>query len=306
MVIDNAEGRRVRNWIRLGIEKTMNASKNAHGSASGFVSWDGKDDKGVDVPAGRYKVRGITTMGLVSVTVIKFAELPKVYITKNSDGSIKTKGTYTRNSEGQVTRFDVFNGQGKPLYSEVPYYAKDGRIIRADRLFPDGSLDKVFVYLANKAVIRGHRSRHSMSNPQPRRLAWPRTHGIAGTRKRVSLAYTRDSGWRNRSEFLSGRAEIVEFLTRKWNKELEYRLIKEVWAFHDNRIAVRFAYEWHGESGQWFRSYGNENWEFDEYGFMQRRIASINDIPINESDRKYHWPLGRRPDDHANLSELGL
>lgn len=122
----------------------------------------------------------------------------------------------------------------------------------------------------------------------------------------VSLAYTKDCVWRNRSEFLSGREAIVEFLTRKWNKELDYRLIKELWAFHDNRIAVRFAYEWHNNSGQWYRSYGNENWEFDKHGFMQRRIASINDLPISESERKYHWPPGRRPDDHPTLSELNL
>lgn len=123
---------------------------------------------------------------------------------------------------------------------------------------------------------------------------------------KVSLAYTPDSIWRNRSEFLAGRAAIVQFLTRKWNKELDYRLIKELWAFHDNRIAVRFAYEWHDDSGHWYRSYGNENWEFDKHGFMQRRIASINDLPIREDERKYRWPLGRRPDDHASLSELGL
>lgn len=123
---------------------------------------------------------------------------------------------------------------------------------------------------------------------------------------KVSLAYTSDSVWRNRAEFLVGRAAIVEFLTRKWNKELDYRLIKELWACMGNRIAVRFAYEWHDDSGQWFRSYGNENWEFDEHGFMQRRIASINDLPIRESELKYHWPLGRRPDDHPSLSELGL
>jgi uncharacterized protein len=123
---------------------------------------------------------------------------------------------------------------------------------------------------------------------------------------RVSLAYTIDSVWRNRSEFVSGRAEIVQFLQRKWAKELDYRLIKEVWAFTDNRIAVRFAYEWHDQSGQWFRAYGNENWEFAANGLMQRRIASINDLPIEEADRKYHWPLGRRPDDHPGLSELGL
>jgi uncharacterized protein len=124
--------------------------------------------------------------------------------------------------------------------------------------------------------------------------------------ERVSLAYTIDSVWRNRSEFVSGRDEIVQFLRRKWAKELEYRLIKEVWAFTDNRIAVRFAYEWHDDSGQWFRAYGNENWEFAANGLMQRRIASINDLPIEEADRKYHWPLGRRPDDHPGLSELGL
>ncbi len=123
---------------------------------------------------------------------------------------------------------------------------------------------------------------------------------------RVSLAYTPDSVWRNRSEFFSGRAAIVEFLSRKWAKENGYRLIKELWAFTDNRIAVRFAYEWHDESGQWFRSYGNENWEFDELGYMRRRIASINDLAIDESQRKFHWPHGRRPDDHPSLSELAL
>jgi nuclear transport factor 2 (NTF2) superfamily protein len=124
--------------------------------------------------------------------------------------------------------------------------------------------------------------------------------------EKVSLAYTPDSIWRNRAEFLRGRETIVQFLTRKWNKELDYRLIKELWAFHENRIAVRFAYEWHDDSGQWFRSYGNENWEFNEHGFMQLRIASINDLPIATSERKYHWPAGRRPDDHPGLSELGL
>lgn len=123
---------------------------------------------------------------------------------------------------------------------------------------------------------------------------------------RVSLAYTPDSVWRNRAEFFSGREAIEEFLTRKWNKELDYRLIKEVWAFRDNRIAVRFAYEWHDDAGHWYRSYGNENWEFDEHGFMRRRIASINDLPIGERDRKYHWSLGRRPDGHPSLSDLGL
>ena len=123
---------------------------------------------------------------------------------------------------------------------------------------------------------------------------------------RVSLAYTTDSIWRNRSEFLSGRESIVEFLTRKWSRELDYRLAKELWAFRGNRIAVRFAYEWHDDSGNWFRSYGNENWEFAESGLMMRRIASINDLPIREEERKYRWPLGRRPDDHPGLSDLGL
>ncbi|MBZ9849057.1 nuclear transport factor 2 family protein [Mesorhizobium sp. CA14] len=124
--------------------------------------------------------------------------------------------------------------------------------------------------------------------------------------ERVSLAYTEDSIWRNRAEFISGCGEIVGFLTRKWARELDYRLIKEVWTWNDNRIAVRFAYEWRDDSGHWFRSYGNENWEFDEAGLMRRRVASINDLPIAESERKYHWPLGRRPDDHPGLSELGL
>lgn len=122
----------------------------------------------------------------------------------------------------------------------------------------------------------------------------------------VSLAYTPDSVWRNRSEFLTGRAAIVAFLTRKWLKELDYRLIKEVWAHESNRIAVRFAYEWHDDSSNWFRSYGNENWEFDEAGLMARRIASINDCPIIEADRLFRWPLGRRPDDHPSLGDLGL
>jgi hypothetical protein len=123
---------------------------------------------------------------------------------------------------------------------------------------------------------------------------------------RVSLAYTEDSRWRNRAEFINGRAEIVAFLTRKWNKELDYRLIKEMWTFGEHRIAVRFAYEWHDDSNNWYRSYGNENWEFNADGVMQRRFASINDLPITEGDRKYRWPLGRRPDDHPSLSELGL
>jgi len=123
---------------------------------------------------------------------------------------------------------------------------------------------------------------------------------------KVALAYTVDSRWRNRAEMLEGRQAIEAFLTRKWSKELDYRLIKEVWAFRDNRIAVRFAYEWHDDSGNWFRSYGNENWEFDEHGLMRRRIASINDAPIQPAERKFHWPLGRRPDDHPSLSDLGL
>ncbi len=123
---------------------------------------------------------------------------------------------------------------------------------------------------------------------------------------KVALAYTPDSQWRNRAEFFNGRAEIEAFLTRKWERELDYRLIKELWAWSGNRIAVRFAYECHDEKGNWFRSYGNENWEFDENGLMRLRLACINDLPIAEADRKYHWPLGRRPDDHPELSELGL
>ncbi len=124
--------------------------------------------------------------------------------------------------------------------------------------------------------------------------------------ERVSLAYTPDSRWRNRAEFINGRAEIVAFLKRKWARELDYRLIKELWAFRENRIAVRFAYEFHDDSGQWFRAYGNENWEFDENGLMCVRHASINDLSIKEAERKYHWPLGRRPDDHPGLSALGF
>jgi uncharacterized protein len=124
--------------------------------------------------------------------------------------------------------------------------------------------------------------------------------------EKVSLAYSIDSVWRNRAEFLTGRAEIVQFLTRKWKSELDYRLIKELWAFHENRIAVRFAYEWHDDSGNWYRSYGNENWEFTPDGLMARRFACINDLPIKESERKYFWPLGRRPDDHPSLSDLRL
>lgn len=125
--------------------------------------------------------------------------------------------------------------------------------------------------------------------------------------ERVSLAYTSDSVWRNRAEFVTGRAEIVAFLTRKWAKELDYRLIKELWAFNNNRIAVRFAYEWHDDSGTWFRSYGNENWEFAENGLMRRRLACINDLPIRESERKFHWDRSQpRPSDHPGLSDLGL
>ncbi len=124
--------------------------------------------------------------------------------------------------------------------------------------------------------------------------------------EKVSLAYTLDTQWRNRADFVENREEAQNFLIRKWNKELDYRLIKELWAFTDNRIAVRYAYEWHDDSGNWFRSYGNENWEFNENGLMARRFACINDMPIKEAERKFHWPLGRRPDDHPGLSDLGL
>ena len=124
--------------------------------------------------------------------------------------------------------------------------------------------------------------------------------------EKVALAYTVDSRWRNRAEFVNGRQEIIAFLKRKWTKELDYQLIKELWAFEGNRIAVRFAYESHDDSGNWFRSYGNENWEFEENGLMRLRFACINDLPIKEAERKYRWPLGRRPDEHAGLSELGL
>jgi hypothetical protein len=124
--------------------------------------------------------------------------------------------------------------------------------------------------------------------------------------EKVALVYTIDSRWRNRAEFPNGRQEIIAFLKRKWAKELDYRLIKELWAYYGNRIAVRFAYEWHDDSGNWFRSYGNENWEFDDNGLMRLRFASINDLPIKEAQRKYHWPLGRRPDSHPGLSDLGL
>ncbi|MFL6707856.1 MAG: DUF1348 family protein [Massilia sp.] len=158
-----------------------------------------------------------------------------------------------------------------------------------------------------------------MSNPEARPPFPPFTHASAIEKVRlaedgwnsrdpvkVSKAYTHDSAWRNRAEFATGRDEIVAFLSRKWAKELDYRLIKELWAVEGNRIAVRYAYEWHDDSGNWFRSYGNENWEFDADGLMQRRFACINDMPIKLEERKFHWPLGRRPDDHAGLSELGL
>jgi nuclear transport factor 2 (NTF2) superfamily protein len=124
--------------------------------------------------------------------------------------------------------------------------------------------------------------------------------------EKVALAYTPDSRWRNRAEFVTGREQIVQFLDRKWKKELDYRLIKELWAVEGNRIAVRYAYEWHDDSGNWFRTFGNENWEFDENGLMERRYACLNDMPIQASERKFHWPLGRRPDDHPGLSALGL
>ncbi|PKH21275.1 hypothetical protein CIG19_15815 [Enterobacterales bacterium CwR94] len=124
--------------------------------------------------------------------------------------------------------------------------------------------------------------------------------------QRVSLAYTHDSQWRNRAEFVTGRDDIVAFLQRKWHRELDYRLIKELWAYEGNRIAVRFAYEWHDDSGTYYRSYGNENWEFAANGLMQRRFACINDLPISAEQRLLHWPQGRRPDNHPGLSELGL
>lgn len=124
--------------------------------------------------------------------------------------------------------------------------------------------------------------------------------------ERVALAYTEDSRWRNRGEFMQGRAAIVEFLRRKWARELEYRLIKELWGFRENRMAVRFKYEFRDDSGNWFRAHGNELWEFDENGLMRRREASINDVPIQESERKFHWPLGKRPADHPGLTELGM
>lgn len=123
---------------------------------------------------------------------------------------------------------------------------------------------------------------------------------------RVALVYTEDTRWRNRAEFPVGREQVRQFLQRKWSKELDYRLIKELWAYSESRLAVRFAYEWHDDSGQWYRSYGNENWEFNESGFMMYRYASINDLPIKDTDRKFFWQIGRRPDDHPGLSDLGL
>jgi len=141
------------------------------------------------------------------------------------------------------------------------------------------------------ALVKVHRAEDAWNQRQP---------------EAVAKAYSEDSVWRNRAEFIRGRAEITAFLTRKWNRELEYRLIKQLWAFTGNRIAVRFAYEWRDDSGHWFRSYGNENWEFDEQGLMCRRIASINDLPILAAERKYHWAMGPRPSNHPNLEDLGL
>jgi nuclear transport factor 2 (NTF2) superfamily protein len=139
-----------------------------------------------------------------------------------------------------------------------------------------------------------------------RKFAWPKMAGILAIRKRSHSLTSSTRVGETAAEFPNGRPEIIEFLKRKWAKELDYRLIKELWAYTGNRIAVRFAYEWHDDSKNWFRSYGNENWEFDDNGFMRFRYASINDLPIKESERKYHWPLGRRPDAHPGLSELGL
>jgi hypothetical protein len=148
-----------------------------------------------------------------------------------------------------------------------------------------------FVFTAETACAKVRAAEDAWNTRQPARIA---------------LAYSPDSRWRNRGEFVTGRAEIEAFLTRKWLRELDYRLIKEIWAFEGNRIAVRFAYEWHDDSGNWFRSYGNENWEFDAAGLMRQRFASINDLPISESGRRFHWPLGPRPVDHPGLSELDL
>jgi uncharacterized protein len=169
----------------------------------------------------------------------------------------------------------------------------------------------------NRHKVQGVKDGRMSTQPQSLVPPFTRETAAAKVRKaednwnsrdpeKVSLGYTVDSKWRNRAEFVNGRDEIVQFLTRKWKRELDYRLIKELWAFDGARIAVRFAYEWHDDSGNWFRSYGNENWEFDENGVMHHRYACINDLPIKESDRKFHWPFGRRPDDHPSLSELGL
>lgn len=148
--------------------------------------------------------------------------------------------------------------------------------------------------------------RHSPVKVPLKKSGWQKMAGTAATRQKSPLAYSLDTQWRNRAEFATNRAEAQAFLERKWKKELDYRLIKELWAFTDNRIAVRYAYEWHDDSGNWFRSYGNENWEFEPDGLMKRRFACINDMPIKESERLFHWPLGRRPDDHPSLSDLGL
>jgi nuclear transport factor 2 (NTF2) superfamily protein len=150
------------------------------------------------------------------------------------------------------------------------------------------------------------RCRPSRSRPPSRKSAWPKTPGTDAIQRGWRWPIRSDSRWRNRSTFLQGRAEIEAFLTQKWQRELDYRLIKELWAFRGDRIAVRFAYEWHDATGQWFRSYGNENWAFDGEGLMHTRVASINDLPITEAERLYHWPAGRRPDDHAGLTALGL
>ena len=150
------------------------------------------------------------------------------------------------------------------------------------------------------------RCRLSRSKLPFKRRASPRTPGIPAIRSACRSAYTEDSHWRNRAEFLNGRKAIVEFLTRKWAKELDYRLIKELWAFHENRISVRFQYEYHDDSGNWYRAHGNEQWEFEANGLMRRREASINDVPIRETDRKFHWPAGARPKDHPGLTELGM
>ena len=160
--------------------------------------------------------------------------------------------------------------------------------------------------MAQKTSSDDRHSRRSIAQPPSRRFGGAEDGWNTRDPERVCLAYSRDSRWRNRSEFLTGREEIVQFLKRKWARELEYRLIKELWAYEGNRIAVRFAYECHDVDGNWFRSYGNENWEFDSNGLMIARHASINDLAVRDDERKFHWPLGRRPDDHPGLSDLGL